>query len=50
MKDIAQHTLALEILWRPILPEPDLDEVKLEALIDLLFLVDAAERRERDAN
>jgi len=50
MKDIAQHTLALEILWRPTLPEPDLDEVKLEALIDLLFLVDATERRERDAN
>ena len=50
LTDIAHHTFALEVLWRPALPEPDFDEVKLEALIDLLFLVDAADGRTRDSN
>jgi len=50
MRDIGGQMLALEVLFHPTLYEPELEDVKLEALIDLVFLLDASERAERESN
>jgi len=43
MKDVVHQMLAVETLWQPTLPDAALDDAKLEALVDLLFLLDTTE-------
>lgn len=50
MADVVHHMLAVEVLWQPTVPDPGLDDAKLEALVDLLFLLDDAERVKRATN
>lgn len=43
--DISRRMLEAESLWQAAAPDPDLDDTKLEALVDLLFLLEPSDRQ-----
>lgn len=43
--DISRRMLEADSLWQAAAPDPDLDDTKLEALVDLLFLLEPSDRQ-----
>lgn len=42
---ISRRMLEAESLWQAVVPDPELDDAKLDALVELLFLLDASDRQ-----